>query len=211
MRFSLKWIMAGMAYVAIAAAALGTGKWYFADVLWPLTLVAVIYAILLAVFASGQRRLAAAGFVVGCGCFLICVTFGNDAVPTERLLVAAGLDQSGQNNWVSYPPVVAYPAPAPQPAVATPLPSTPSSVGPVYYPPPYTVVPSTTVGYALPVQLIPGLPVRIRAANAIATLAFGLIGSLVGVIAFRAASAGAQGRHGVHDRCQHDEQQPEHC
>jgi hypothetical protein len=69
-RFSLKWILAAMVYVAIAAAALGTGKWHFADVLWILTLLAVGYAILVAAFATGRRRVLSAGFAVLSVCFV---------------------------------------------------------------------------------------------------------------------------------------------
>jgi hypothetical protein len=107
-RFSLKWILAGMLYVAIAAAAFGTGKWHFADLLWTMTLFAAVYAIALAVFASGKRRAMAATFVVGCACFLFCVTFGGDAVPTARLLVASGIGQIDQvfpDVWAGFPRV----------------------------------------------------------------------------------------------------------
>ena len=40
MRFSLKWILAGMVYVAIAAAAFGRGQWYYADAVWALLTLA---------------------------------------------------------------------------------------------------------------------------------------------------------------------------
>lgn len=57
MAFSLKWLLAGSAYAALAAAAaLATGHWAFVDVLWIITYFAVVYAILGAFFALEKRR-----------------------------------------------------------------------------------------------------------------------------------------------------------
>jgi hypothetical protein len=103
MRFSLKWILAATVYVAIAAAAFGTGDWYFADALWALTLLAVVYAVLITAFASGRRRVAAAGFVVASVCFALCVAFGGDTVPTTRLLIATGVGSIVQPTVIAAP------------------------------------------------------------------------------------------------------------
>ena len=89
MRFSITWLLVGTAYAAVAAAALSTGAWYYADALWALTLLAVVYASAIAMFASGKRRATAATFVLAAICFLLCLTFGSsDSVPTARLLIA---------------------------------------------------------------------------------------------------------------------------
>src|SRR5262245_24174438 len=95
MRFSLKWILVGVAYVAVAAAAFSQTTWVYADVLWAASLLAVVYAALIAAFARGRRQAAAVGFVVASACFLLCVWLTNgNGVPTTRLLVAAGVGQS---------------------------------------------------------------------------------------------------------------------
>jgi hypothetical protein len=187
-RFSLKWILAATVYVAIAAAAFGRGTWYYADGLWALTLLAVVYAIAVAAFASGKRRAMAATFVVGCACFLLCVTFGSDAVPTARLLVASGLGQTEQP---------AFNPPQPQPSIS-PAPAAVWNNG--YYAPTVQLAlpsppsaPSATVVAVSPAyRSAPSvdLSVYLRAANAVATLAFGLMGSLVGLMAFRASAKG---------------------
>src|SRR5688572_18802717 len=97
MRFSLKWILAGMAYAAVAAAAFSQQTWVYADVLWAASLLAIVFAAILACFARGRRQVAAAGFVFAGACFLLCLIFGDaGAVPTTRLLLAAGVG-SGDN------------------------------------------------------------------------------------------------------------------
>jgi hypothetical protein len=141
MRFSLKWILAGTVYVALAAAAFGTGKWYFAEVLWALTLLAVVYAIVAVAYFRRRRQAAALGFAVASACFLLCLMRGAAYEAAWRLVVACG---------------------------AEPI-----------------VLANTTSGY--PVIDEDSLSVYIRAACAVATLAFGLMGSLVGLLAFRAA------------------------
>jgi hypothetical protein len=94
MRFSLKWILAAMAYMALAAAALTQGTWVYADLLWAISLLVVVYAGLVTAFARGRRQITAAGFVVASLCFCVCLNVGGgDAVPTMRLLTAAGVGQ----------------------------------------------------------------------------------------------------------------------
>ena len=113
MRFSMKWILGGMAYVAVAAAAFSRQTWVFADLLWTASLLAVVFAALMALFARGRRQVAAAGFVVASGCFLLCIMFDHNAEPTNRLLAAAGIYAKA--------PVGAFPTPV-QPVLAAPQP-----------------------------------------------------------------------------------------
>jgi hypothetical protein len=198
MRFSLKWILGGTVYVAIAAAAFGTGKWYFADALWTIGWLAVVYAIAVAMFAAGKRRAMAATFVVGCACFLLSLMLGGEAVPTERLLVASGVGQSGPGNWMANPPAITgqmYSYVTVQPSVTSPQPtpagsSTWNLVAPAYSagtistPSTLPVAPVATPAPIGPVDF----SVYLRAAIAVATLAFGLMGSLVGLMAYRGAA-----------------------
>jgi hypothetical protein len=89
MAFSLKWLLAGSAYTALAAAALSTGHWAYVDVLWAVTFFAVAYAILGALFARDKRQIVAAGFAVASILLLTCLHLSPDSVPTARLVVLA--------------------------------------------------------------------------------------------------------------------------
>jgi hypothetical protein len=184
MRFSLKWILVGVAYFAFAAAAVSQPGWVYADVLWTVSLLAVAYAALLTAFARGRRRAAAAGFVVGGVCFLGCVLWsslvgGGMSVPTRRLLAAAGIGQSDATPQPMYYAPMAqgnvYPTPVPvNPAVTGPappvLPAAPAVLQPTLYrPPPVTD------------------PMAIRAGNAVGTMLFGGAGILLGLAAYKAA------------------------
>jgi hypothetical protein len=98
-RFSLKWILAGTVYVAIAAAAFGREAWYYSDAVWAMTFLTIVWAILVAIFGSGRRRIAAAGFAVASVGFALCATFNVEGVPTARILEAAGVQPSGRVVW----------------------------------------------------------------------------------------------------------------
>ena len=54
MRFSLKWLLAGTAYAAVAAAALTQDSWIWADIVWALSLVAFAFALVVACFELPQ-------------------------------------------------------------------------------------------------------------------------------------------------------------
>jgi hypothetical protein len=138
-RFSLKWILAGMVYVAMAAAAYSRHETFFLIVLWLLTLAVVVHAIRAAVIARGRQRMLAASFAIAATVYLGCLAFVDEnEMPMTRLLTAAaGFRQS------------------PPPNDAWPL--------------------------ALYMRDL------LSIANAVGTLAFGLMGSLVGLMAYRAA------------------------
>jgi hypothetical protein len=137
-RFSLKWILAGMVYVAIAAAAFSAGSAALGELLWAFSLLANVYASLISIFARGRRQFAAAGFALASLGLAFCLAFGSTA----------------------------------NTAIARMLMGPPSSP-----------------------RTISDLHAYVSAANAVATLAFGLMGSLVGLLAFRAAGHEAQGRN----------------
>ena len=54
-RFSLKWILAAMVYAAIAAAAFSQESWVYADILCAVSLLALGYAVMLVIYARGER------------------------------------------------------------------------------------------------------------------------------------------------------------
>jgi hypothetical protein len=205
MRFSLKWILAGVAYVAIAAAAFSQTTWVYADILWAASLLAVVYAALISVFLRGRRQLAAAGFVVASFCFLLCLTLGGDSVPTRRLLVAAGVGQSGQTVAASAAPasgtwaLVASGTTPPRWIGSSTLSSTMGASAP---PNPSVTAPTgpSFMSSGVNAVAVPGLPplaaavvppvdygIYVRAGNAVGMMLIGLMGSLVGLLGYRAA------------------------
>lgn len=108
MRFSLKWSLAAMAYVALAAAAFNQGTSVYGDVLWFATCVAFEYAAVLTCFARDARRTNAGGFVILASCYLLCLGVTPQSVPTERLVL-----------YVTGQPPPNVPAPVPTPIMGT--------------------------------------------------------------------------------------------
>jgi hypothetical protein len=146
-RFSLKWALASVAYVAIAAAALGRKTIGFTDALWAVTFLAFALAALHAFNSRGRRQVAALAFVFFSATYFAFLMFGCELLPVSRLLRATGIDD--------------------------------------FYTKPRS--------FLNILNLVPDLNASLRcgwAANAIATMAFGLLGSLVGLMAFRASALG---------------------
>jgi hypothetical protein len=186
MRFSLKWILIAVVYVAVAAAAFSQDSWVYADLLWAASLLAVVYAALLALMGRDESRVAAAGFLLASLAYVACVAFGrlsgSDVVPTRRWLVTAGYDPNAftvypvipgggaaiyQNSgWVSYPPPSAY-----SPTVSAGTLALSGSPQPV-------MAPAAAADFGI----------YVRAANAVSMMLFGGLGALVGLVAFKRVS-----------------------
>jgi len=149
MRFSLKWLLAGMAYAALYAAATATGDWLYADVLWAATFVAVLYAATLVVITRGLQRAAAVGFALGSLMLVACLHFSTNSVPTARRVSA----------W--------FPAPAPLPPR---LPSAPvaGQAPPTVAPPSAVLLPNAREASAA----------RRNAANTLATMVGGALATM---------------------------------
>jgi hypothetical protein len=184
MRFSLKWGLLGMAYVAVAAAAFGQGHWVYADLLWLATFVAVCLAILTAIFGSGPRRGGAAGFALFALALAACAQFAPESIPTRRILLA-----TGQSPYHIYSPVATpyYPTPA-APQVVFSAPAMPANSS--RYAPPTIAVAPPPVPVAFPVEPVE-LPFnsKLRAANSLAAMLVGLTGCWLGIAAFRRRQA----------------------
>ena len=88
MRYSMKWILAAMVYVAIAAAAFSQPGWVYADLLWLATFLAFSYAIIVAWLIPGAARARAGGFVIVAACFVTCLHLSPVDVPARRILAA---------------------------------------------------------------------------------------------------------------------------
>jgi hypothetical protein len=180
MRYSLKWVLFGMAYVAIAAAALTQDHWAYADVLWLTTLLAVFLAIVIAIFSSGGRRAAAIGFALFAVGFAACAHCAERTVPTRRILLAAGVSE-----YPIYQPPTAYYAPTlPQSAISVnlspPVNSYPMPAAPL--PAPATAMPVVTLASS---SLELPFVSKVRATNSLISMVFGLIGAWLAASAYR--------------------------
>ncbi|HEX6960736.1 MAG TPA: hypothetical protein VF175_02635 [Lacipirellula sp.] len=183
MRFSLKWILAAAVYVAVAAAAFSQPSWVYADILWAISLLAIVFAGLVTFVGSSKARLAAGGFLLASACFLVYVTaaalIGNNATPMTRLLVAAGYEPFQPGPYYYTPTATVQPA---APIAAAPIPADPSATLSLSFAPP-----------AVAASPIPAAPIvdfaqYVRAANAVGMIGFGLLGMLMGALALRAVA-----------------------
>ena len=185
MRFSLKWILISMAYAALSAAALTQDGWAYADALWAITLIAVAYSVLVAIIASSKQRATAVGFAVFAIVFLVCVVVTPESVPSQRLLVAAGVEVGD-----TIIPVAASGAYA-SAATGTFTPS----AGALSYSAPLSVtianpptarLSTTPTGQAF--KMISGaerFAPKLRAANSVGAMSFGILGAILGAYAWR--------------------------
>jgi hypothetical protein len=104
MRFSLKWLLLGTAYVALVAASIGSGNWLLADAVWAVTLCILCYAIVTACFATErQRRSAALGFVILAVGYVVCGYMSAGRLSTKRLLSAFGYSVSADGKSLYAP------------------------------------------------------------------------------------------------------------
>jgi hypothetical protein len=198
MRFSLKWVLAGVTYVAVAAAAFSQTTWVYADLLWAASLLAVVYAVLVACFARGRRQAAAAGFVAASVCFLVCSHFANDSVPTRRLLAAAGVGQNLAPSPYYAPSVVSRPVVETISTPAGPVKRTRTVEvvvqQPVAAPTPVAPMagPTTVSQWMAQSRIAPPSPyvdfsIYMRAASAVGMMLFGGVGCALGMLAYKAA------------------------
>jgi hypothetical protein len=179
-RFSIKWALAAIAYVALAAAALTQTGWAYASLLWFAAFAAFVYAVLLACYARGRRQARAVGFALGALSLAACVHIAPANVATDQLLRSVGVikDQIVFGATASMPPAGVFTAPVGSPtpvfnaygfnqgATGT-LSITARPSGP-------TVVATTQADTEL----------KVRAANAIAAVLAGLLGMLLASLAF---------------------------
>jgi hypothetical protein len=186
MRFSLKWGLLGMAYVAVAAAAFGQGHWVYADLLWLATFLAVCLAAMTVIFGKGTRRAGAAGFALFALALAACAQFAPDSIPTKRILLAAGQSQY-QYYPVSNPYMQYMQAPVASAATVVAPPVTVYSAPNA--PAPLSVAP-TPVPVAFPIEPVE-LPFnsKLRAANSLVAMIVGLAGCWIGSAAFRRQQA----------------------
>jgi len=185
MRFSLKWILISMAYAALSAAALTQDGWAYADALWAITLIAVAYSLLVAIVATGKQRSTALGFALFAIVFLTCTVVTPESVPSQRLLVAAGVDvgdtivpAAASNTYASVAAAQFSPSTGSL-SYSTPLSVTVAGPQPTR---PYT--PPAGQAFTLVSGAARFAP-KLRAANSVAAMTFGIIGAVLGSYAWR--------------------------
>jgi hypothetical protein len=190
MQFSLKWILVAVVYVAVAAAAFSQQSWVYADILWAASLLAVVFAALLAFMGRNKGRVAAAGFLLASVAYVACIAFGqiggSDVVPTERWLAAAGYSPS----FPFFPNLAnsaaATPVYSPVATGTLTLQSAPAAS--VYVPSPSTLPSQTIFAPAAAPTTAADFGIYVRAANAVSMMLFGALGALVGLLAFKRIS-----------------------
>src|SRR4029453_6069933 len=89
MPFSLKWLLAGMLYAALIAAAFTQNSWHYADALWAIAFLAFGSAAVQACLARGERRASALGFTILSLMYAACAHFAPASLPMTRWVVAS--------------------------------------------------------------------------------------------------------------------------
>jgi hypothetical protein len=180
MQFSMKWVLLGMAYVAVAAAAFSQGHWVYADLLWGATFLAVCFAVLTIGMSTGVQRAAAAGFALFALAFALCLQVAPGAVPTKRILSATVV----QEFPAYYPPPMPVPTVAAAPVLPPATEQTIDTFLDFQVAQPAAMAPMTA--YAPPRLLIEQpFSSKLRAANAVSAMLFGLAGGFLGAMVFR--------------------------
>jgi hypothetical protein len=84
MRFSLKWLLAGIGYLVLATAAFARPHWVYSEILRGVAFFALVYALAAAIFGRGQRRVAAAGFAIAALLLLLYADLYPARMPTSH-------------------------------------------------------------------------------------------------------------------------------
>jgi hypothetical protein len=90
MRFSIRWMLAAVTFVALVTAAIASQSYLLVDLVWAVVLLAVVYAIVLAWSPNKQRQAIAIGFVSVAVMHAACLYFLPSHAPTTHALRAAG-------------------------------------------------------------------------------------------------------------------------
>jgi hypothetical protein len=90
MRFSIRWMLGAVAFVALVTAAIVSQSYLLVDLAWAVILLAVVYAIVLACNPNKQRQAIAIGFVCVAVMHAACLYLLPSHAPTTHALRAAG-------------------------------------------------------------------------------------------------------------------------
>jgi hypothetical protein len=141
MRYSLRWLLLAMAYVALVAAAIGATGSMFVDILWIVWIVSLCYAFVVMCVGKDRRRAMAVGFVALSAAHAACIYLFPYHVPVMH--VVSGLGYAFGGDGAIYEHV---------------------SAGRV--------------------RIAPGITNATHIANAVVTLAVGMIGCGIGALAY---------------------------
>jgi hypothetical protein len=191
-QFSMKWVLAAMAYAAIAAAAYTQRLGVYVDLLWAISVVAFAYALLVARYAQGERQAWATGFAILWACTFLAMQLAPHSFPTRRLLTTFGANSEPVQVYPLANPTQAYQGYT-DPEAPTPIPSTPwNGNSRRLYSAPYAIPPTATPAVPfIPAAPTPGViyvdafAVRLRTANALTTMLAGLVGGMLGSLAYK--------------------------
>ena len=103
MRFSMRWMLAVTAYVALWRRRWVRAVRCVSTVVWAVTIIAIGYAVVVAVVDRGKRQAMAVGFVALAAAHIVCMYLAPTSLPAVRLLEAAGYGvnvQAGTIFWV---------------------------------------------------------------------------------------------------------------
>jgi hypothetical protein len=93
----------GMAYVALAAAAVAAPHWAYRDLLRAAAFIIVVYVLMVAIVSNGLQRVTAIGFTVAAFLIMATVEFSADTLPIKRLVAAVFPVDRDQNQWYRRP------------------------------------------------------------------------------------------------------------
>jgi hypothetical protein len=103
MRFSTRWLLIVMAYVALLAATVGTQSRFLVDSVWAVTLLAFCYAVVVAFIVRGKRQAMAIGFVALAATHVICLYLVPIETPAIRFYQALGYTVDPSINLIYEP------------------------------------------------------------------------------------------------------------
>jgi hypothetical protein len=90
MRFSIRWLLAAMAYVAIAITAIATASDLLADLVWGISWLALCFAIVVACLGRRRQQAMAIGFVALAVANIVSLYLVPNRTPSMRLFSVAG-------------------------------------------------------------------------------------------------------------------------
>jgi hypothetical protein len=100
MRFSIRLLLAVMAYVALVCAAVVTQKRFLEDLIWAVPLMIGCYAIVVACIDRGKRQAMAIGYVAIVAAHTAIMYLAPYRVPAIRVYEAAGYETASDENIV---------------------------------------------------------------------------------------------------------------
>jgi hypothetical protein len=100
MRFSLKWLLGATAYLALVAAAIGSGGNGVSNAVWAVSFLVLTYAAVTACHPRSERQAAAIGFSIVATAHLAGLWFIADRLPAAHFFSVIGYSVSDGDVYV---------------------------------------------------------------------------------------------------------------